>query len=164
MTRRLIFGFILLAASALTVGFWRTDLIPVAIAVALVGLAWTILHARNVTWISSWMFFVFTLASAAAIYAEVNRWLAFVAIVASLLAWDLTHFSRRLSLVRDAGDAKRVESAHYARLALIVGLGALGTFVAGQARVNLTFASAGVLAFLAVWGVSALISSLRKRE
>lgn len=164
MTRRLIYASIPLAASALTVGLWLKEFVPAAIAVALVGLAWTILQARNVTWISSWMFFVFALASAAAIYAEVNRWLAFVAIVASLLAWDLTHFFRRLSLVRETGDAKRMESAHFARLALIVGLGALGYFIVGQVQVNLTFASAGILAFLAVWGVSALISSLRKRE
>ena len=164
MTRRLIYASILLAASALTVGLWLREFVPFAIAAALVGLAWMFLHARNVAWISSWMFFVFALASAAAIYAGVARWLAFAAIVASLLAWDLTQFSRRLSIVRDAGDAKRMESAHFARLALIVGLGALGYFVAGQARVNLTFASAGIRAFLAVWGVSALISSLRKRE
>jgi hypothetical protein len=164
MTRRLIYGFIFLAAAALTVGLWARELVPFAIAAALMGLAWMILHARNETWISSWIFFAFALASAAATYAGVARWLAFAAIVASLLAWDLTHFSRRLSLIGDAGDAQRVERAHFARLALIVGLGALGYFVAGQARVNLTFASAGILTFLAVWGISALISSLRKRE
>jgi len=164
MTRRLVYVFISLASSALTVGFWLKEFIPAAIVAALIGVAWIVLHARNVGWVSSWMFFLFTFASAAAIYSDVNRWLAFASLCASLLAWDLTHFSRRLALIRDAGDAKRVESAHFARLALIVGLGALGYFVAGQARVSLTFASAGILAFLAVWGVSALISSLRKRE
>jgi len=164
MTRRLVYGFILLAAAALAVGFWRVELVPAMLAVALAGFGWVFFHARGAAWISSLMFFVFALAAVAAIYLDVNPWLSFASLSASLVAWDLTHFSRRLALIGDAVDAKRVENAHFGRVALVVGLGALGYYVTQTARVNLTFASAGVLAFLVVWGVSALISSLRKRE
>lgn len=164
MTRRLVYGFIFLASAALTVGFWRIELVPAVLAVALAGFVWVFFQARGAAWVSSLMFFVFAFASAAAIYVDVHPWLSFTSLSASLVAWDLTHFSRRLSLVGDVADAKRVERVHFGRVALVVGLGALGYFVTQETHINLTFASAAILAFLAVWGISALISSLRKRE
>ena len=162
MSRRLVYAFIFICASALASGFVLREFAPIGVMVAVIGLAWLVLFSRRVVWISSVMFLLFALASAAALYVDVPAWLAFVSLCACLLAWDLDHASHGLPAV--PSDVKRMEREHLLRLGVVVALGAGGFLVTGWVRVNLTFASAGILAFIGVWGISALIYSLRGRE
>ena len=164
MTRFFIFGSILAGASALAAGLAINDYIPHAIGVALLGLAWIAAYARGVSWVSNLAFALFVFISIVGIWAKISPWLAFICIASSLTAWDLIAFIQRLALTADKADSQKMERAHFARLGLVIGLGALGYVAVNQMRVNLTFGGAAILALLVIWGVSALIYSLRSRE
>lgn len=164
MTRRLVYVFILIASSALAVGLWTQDLKSLAGVVLFIGIMWMIAQMRNIAWISSVMLFLFALASVAATYAGVAAWLTFTCLAASLIAWDLSHFANSLLIIGVSSDSRTMERAHLLRLGLVIGIAAVGFLVAGRIRVDLTFASAGILALIVVWGVSTLIYSLRRRE
>jgi hypothetical protein len=164
VTRYVILTSIVLCTSALTYGLISNGLIVQGVIIAVLGVAWLALYLRNITLSANLAFILFGLISAGVVWAGVSHWLALAGMVFALLAWDLTAFEKRLKGILNHSDVQRMERAHIARLALIIGLGVAGVFAAGVLKVDLTLGSALILAVLGIWGISALVYRLRSRE
>lgn len=164
MTRYAVLLSIAAAAGLLTFGLAMHGFINQGIIVALLGVAWLVLHLRRNTRYTDAAFILFGLISVGVIWAGVTHWLALAGMVFSLLAWDLTAFEARIDRTSNREDATRMEMAHFARMGLVIGLGMGGVVVAGVIKVNLTLGSALVLAIVGIWGISTLVYRLRSRE
>ncbi len=164
MTRNLVYASILASTAALTYGLAANDLVPVSITVALLGIAWIVFFMRGLHRFSGLAFAIFIIISLASLWADVSPVLALAGVIFSLLAWDLTKFFQRLQMTNSPEDARKTERAHFARLALVVGLSLVGYFAAIRIRVTLTFGAAALLALLGIWGISALVYRLRSHE
>jgi hypothetical protein len=164
MTRYAILLSIVAGAGVLTYGLAIQGFINEGIIVALLGVAWLVLHLRRNTRFIDAAFILFGLISTGVIWAGVPHLLALAGMVFSLLAWDLTAFESRLERTSNREDAARMEWAHFARLVLVIGLGVGGVIIAGVIKVNLTLGSALLLAIVGIWGISTLVYRLRSRE
>ncbi|MFN8381160.1 MAG: hypothetical protein U0V02_04435 [Anaerolineales bacterium] len=164
MTRNLVYVSIVGSTTALTYGLAANDFVPVSITVALLGIAWLFLFMRGLHRFSGLAFSIFIIISLASLWADVSPILALAGVIFSLLAWDLTKFSQRLQNTNSPQDARKTERAHFARLALVIGLSLVGYFAATRLHIILTFGAAALLALLGIWGISALVYRLRSHE
>ncbi|MBI3152352.1 MAG: hypothetical protein HYZ21_09480 [Chloroflexi bacterium] len=164
MTRNLVYVSIIASAGALVYGLIVNDFISSAITVALLGVAWIVLFARGLYRFSGFAFAIFIIISLASLWADVSPTLALAGVIFSLLAWDLTRFLQRLRMTDSPQDARRMERAHFARLALVIGMSIFGYIAITRIHVTLTFGSAALLALLGIWGISALVYRLRSHE
>jgi len=164
MTRNLVYASIVGSTAALTYGLAANGFIPVSVTVALLGIAWVILFMRGLHRFSGLAFSIFIVISLASLWADVQPLLAFAGVICSLLAWDLTRFFQRLQNTNSPQDARKTERAHFARLALVIGLSLAGYFAATRVHITLTFGAAALLALLGIWGISALVYRLRSHE
>lgn len=163
MTRYAALMSILLGAGILTYTLASAGFTSQTVFVALLGVAWFVLHARRMdrfTWI---FFFLFSLVSIFVVWVGASKWLAIASLVFTLLAWDLSAFGSKLEGI-PAEDVKVMEQSHFTRLAFVFGLGLVGLIVAGFVPVNLSLGSALMITLLGIWGVSTLVYHLRSRE
>ncbi|MEK6753822.1 MAG: hypothetical protein AABZ00_16310 [Chloroflexota bacterium] len=164
MTRNFIYASISACAGALTYGLAANEYVSVSITVALLGIAWIVLFMRGLHRFSGLAFAVFVIISLVSLWADVSPVLALAGVSFSLLAWDLTRFHQRLQMTNSQQDARKMERAHFTRLALVIGLSLLGYFAVTRIHVTLTFGAAALLALLGIWGISALVYRLRSLE
>jgi hypothetical protein len=164
MTRNFVYISIISCAAALAYGLAANDFIPVSITVALLGVAWIVLFMRGLHRFSGVAFAIFIIISLASLWAGVSPLLALAGVIFSLLAWDLTKFFQRLQTTNCSQDAHKTERAHFARLALVIGLSLAGYFAVTRIHVTLTFGAAALLALLGIWGISAMVYRLRSHE
>jgi len=162
MTRFAIYASIIAAAAVLAVGLAIQGHIIAAVGVGLLGTAWALTFRRNMLWIASPAFTLFTLISAASIWAGVSLWLTMVSAIFSLTAWDLTNFFQQLQAANKS--SLQIERTHFIQLGFLSGLSLLGVFAATRTRISLTFGGAALLAMLGIWGISALVYRLRRHE
>lgn len=164
MTRPLTYASIFICAGALAIGLVLQEHIATAVSVGILGIAWMFAYARGMNRIHGLAFALFTFLAVMTIWGDVPAPLAFVSVTFSLAAWDLAMFDGRLQMAADSSDKRRMERAHLRRLALVLGLAALGYVTATHIRFNLTFGAAALLALLCIWGISALVYRLRSYE
>jgi hypothetical protein len=88
-------------------------------------------------------------------------WLALVAVVAALCAWDLDGLARRLDRFGYEGDRSRLERQHLRRLLAVASLGLVLGGVALAVQIRLSFLLALLLSLLAALGVSWAVFLLR---
>ncbi|MBI5965146.1 MAG: hypothetical protein HY863_16835 [Chloroflexi bacterium] len=162
MTRNAIYASIFIGTVALAVGLALQEHLVPAIGVGLLGAAWTITYRRNMFWVASPAFALFTIISAVSIWAGVSSWLALACVISSLIAWDLTMFIQRLQATNES--SPRVVRTHFLQLGFIAGLSVLGVLATTLIRISLTFGGAAILAMLGIWGISALVYRLRRHE
>jgi hypothetical protein len=134
------------------------------IAIVLLGAVWLAFHLRGLTRFTGFAFFLFGILPVFALWIGASIWISLAGMILSLLAWDLTAFEERLKQTTDRGDIRRMELAHFTRLALVTGLGAAGVAFSTLIQIDLTLGSALIFALLGIWGVSALVYRLRSRE
>jgi len=162
MTRPVLLASILVCTSLLTITLGLNGYVLHAIAIALFGVVWLVLHSVGRMRFAWLVFFLFSLVSLLLTWLEVSRWVALTGILTALLAWDLTAFEEKLHGIPPE-DTRPMESAHFTRLALVFGVGLAGIVASGFIQVNITFGLALTLALLSIWGVSALVYRLRNR-
>lgn len=162
MTRYAIYASILASAAVLVVGLTIQEHIIPAVGVGLLGAVWALTFRRTMLWVASPAFALFTIISAASIWAGVSLWLSMIGIIFSLTAWDLTNFFQRLQAANES--SSQIERTHLIQLGLVSGLSLLGVFAATRTRINLTFGGAAILAMIGIWGISALVYRLRRHE
>jgi len=86
-------------------------------------------------------------------------WLLFAGIFA-LMAWDLDNFLRQLTAVMITVGEELMVKAHCQQLALVAGISFLAGLIALLIQLNLSYAVAFILAFLAIWGLGLLLSQV----
>lgn len=166
MTRFAIYASIIAAAAVLAIGLGIQEHIIPAVGVGLLGAAWAFTFRRSMFWVAAPAFALFTIISAASIWAGASLWLSMVGVIFSLTAWDLTNFFQQLQTTNDKSDRRTpsVERTHFIQLGLVSGLSLLGVFAATRTRISLTFGGATILAMIGIWGISALVYRLRRHE
>ena len=166
MTRPLTYASIVISTAIISYGMGTKGLgyLPASIGVILLGIVWLAALIRGFPLISAFGFPIFVLLSIVGIWLDLSPWLMLTSTIASLVTWDLIHFNERLQMLRDLDDLRKIERSHLLRLALVIGIGALGYDAAMQIHINLTFGGAALLALLGIWGVSAMVYRLRSRE
>ena len=164
MTRPLAYASILVCTGALAAGVAAQGFLPAAAAVGMLGLAWVLATTRGLILVQLASFALTIILATVSLWADVSSWLAFTTVTFSLAAWDLALFERRLQMVNAPADCRQMERAHVRRLALVLGLAALGFVIATRVHLDLTFGAAALLALLSVWGISALVVRLRGTE
>ncbi len=85
-------------------------------------------------------------------------------VLATLAAWDLEDFERRLQYAAPVAQAAALERRHLLRLSTVLVLGLLGAIFALLVHVNLTLGIAALLALLTIWGLSRLIAWMRRES
>ena len=113
--------------------------------------------------VASLMLFLFLPGCAVGMWLGVPGWLALIAAVAALGAWDLDHFLQRLSSAARVELGSGLGRAHLLRLASVEGVGLLAGLAALMVRARLPFWWEVLLVILAVAGISRLISLVRRQ-
>ncbi|MCB0101382.1 MAG: hypothetical protein H6635_08955 [Anaerolineales bacterium] len=162
MTRPVLLASILVCTSVLTATLGFNGYLIHAMVIALIGIAWLVLHSLNKMPLDWLAFLLFSLASLILTWLDVSHWLVLTCILTALLAWDLTAFETKLQGIPPE-DTHPMESAHFTRLALVFGVGLAGIVASGFIQVTITFGLALILALLSLWGVSTLVYRLRNR-
>jgi len=156
----------LLAAAAWAAGGYN----GVAVATALLGLAWIFAETRRVRADAYLGFFLAAVGAAAGEWQHLPPVLLLLSLGLALAAWDLSDFSRRLdvpsgSIPPELEARGQLERRHLGWLALILLAGlALSTFALQVRSVSFKFEVAAGLALLGAWGVTQLILRLRKSK
>lgn len=164
MTRYLVLLSITGCASVITYAFVSRGLAIQGISIALLGAAWLVFHLRGLARITGFAFLLFAMLSVFSLWIGASIWISLTGMVLALAAWDLTAFEERLKQTSERGDIRRMELAHFMRLAVVTGLGAAAVAFSTLIQIDLTLGSALIFALLGIWGISALVYRLRSRE
>lgn len=162
MIRNAIYATIFISTTTLAIGLALQEHLIPAIGVGLLGTAWIITYRRNMVWVASPAFALFTIISAVSIWVGISSWLALASVISALIAWDLTIFIQRLQSTNES--SPQVVRTHFIQLGLIAGLSVLGVLATTRIRISLTFGGAAILAMLGIWGISTLVYRLRRHE
>lgn len=146
----------------LAFGFAQYNLLPMAIGCSVIGLLWLAAFWRHWTWAASLGLLVFVGAAGLGVWIGLPPIMMGFSVLASLSAWDLAHFSLRLSKAAPEDDLRKIRNHHLLRLA---GQGALGLVLILAAvllQLKITFGWLFLLAILAVIGVMQLADRIRQ--
>ena len=164
MTRFAILLSIVAAAGSVAYGMIDHGWLSRGILVLAIGIVWLFVYLRKMNHFSGWVFVLFGVMPALAVWMDVERLLALAGMIFALIAWDLIDFEVRLKATQHRDDARQIELAHFARLGIIIALSLLAVIIAGFVRVSLTLGSALIFVLLGIWGISTLVYRLRSRE
>lgn len=158
MTLSIIFG-----VGSLAYGYAQAGYAAPTRWIILMGIVWLLAHWRRLYWFSSVALFLAIFAAAFGIWREFPAtWMLFGALGA-LLGWDLSDFSRRLRYAAPTDDIVDMERRHLARVGMVAVLGGGLALLSLQLQVKrLAFEVAVGLILLAVWGITRLVTRLRK--
>ena len=148
---------LLTAVAALALSYALGGRLQWAFGAILVGGLWYTAQFRGAQGIETILFFVFALAAAAGFWIGLPPVGMLLALVATLGAWDLDHFSQRLRLVERVVLDTGLGNNHLRRLLLIELLGLLAGLAGLTSSLYLTFWMQLLLVILAVYGISRLI-------
>ncbi len=164
MTGRALLVSIGLAMGTLSLGFALAGLwawIPLIVAVAAV---WWLGLRRGWDWTALGGLVCYTGVAAAGLLLDLQVGWMLLAMVATLTAWDLDHFFRRLNPVDGVGSDRSLERRHLLRLLTVDGVGLLLGAIALRIEVKLTFATILLLGLLAAVGLGQTIRFLRRES
>lgn len=153
---------ILIAVAALALSYAQGGWPHWSMAVVLGGAMWYTAHQRGAQGFETILFFGFAIAAAAGFWVGLSPYALLVALVASLGAWDLDHFSQRLRLVERVVLDTGLGNNHLRRLFLIESLGLMTGLVGLTSNFQLTFWTQLLLLVLAVFGLSRLVIFIKK--
>jgi hypothetical protein len=163
MTRLSLFTLIGAASAFLAWDWAAGGFALVAVLIATGGLLWILAETRGWRPAANLGFLLGALAAGAGEWYRLPPAPLLLALVLTLAAWDLADFSRRLASAAKEDDIPALERRHFARLGLVLALGAgLGWAALNLRSVRFKFEIAAVLALLGTWGLTQLILRLRK--
>lgn len=161
---RLLFGSIGAAVAGLVLGYLGSDASVLAPLPALAGLLWLAGRWRGWRWIASPAMVTLTLLAALGMTRGASPILLFVGSVASLVAWDLDQFTRRLQRAACAFDAAALAAEHLRRLAAVSALGLLLGLIALVVHLRLDIGWALAIGLVAAVSLSRAIRFLRRES
>lgn len=161
--QRIFWAQMLAAVAALAIGYAVAGYIFVSLLVVLLGSAWFSTQQRKRDGLEGFLLAVFLVGAAVGLWVGVPGWLSLIAVVATLGAWDLDHFLRRLSLVERVEFDTGLGREHIRRLGIVQGIGLLGGLIAMALRARIPFWWEALLALLAIIGIRQVILFVRKQ-
>lgn len=128
----------------------------------ILGAVWLLAKWRGWKWFSPLALLIVISAAAYGLWIGVPfGWMMFAA-VGGLLAWDLVDFSQRLSYAAPSDDVAGMERRHLARVGIVAVLGGVLGLIVFVVRIRLPFEVVVGLVILAVFGLTRLITTLRR--
>lgn len=163
LTRKLLIPALLLAVLSLAVGYLLVRSLPTALVLVGIGAVWAAAIWRNWSWYPSLGFGLFLAAAVAGLTAGLAPAAMLVGVAASLAAWDLSYFDRRLRAVKTWTPAlERIQQRHLARLGVVLAAGCGLAAVEFLIRIRLSLWVAVILGLVAVWSLVQLVQALYK--
>ncbi len=160
---RLLQALIIFATASLLLGYAsaQASLSIWTLIFILLGALWCYETTQQRPW-SAHLFLVgFLGAAVAGTFIEVNAFWSLLCVIASLAAWDLTHFQSRLQFVFDADTEKALVRAHLQRLVFSSSLGCLLAAIPLTISLKLSFGKILFLTVFAVVGLCQFITDFR---
>jgi hypothetical protein len=153
-----------LATLALTTGYALQALWIWTIIIVALGLFWLLGQRRGWSSVTGLAFILFIGTAAFGIWQDVSAgWMLF-GLIATLVAWDLVLFTRRLAQAGQVEAEAALARVHLQRLLLIASLGLLLGSVALRFQFELNLGWSIFLGILAIAGLSQVIGFLRRES
>lgn len=136
----------------------------IALLIAALGMLWLIGHRRRWGWTGALVFTFFVGAAAFGAWRGLPAGGMLVAMVVTLMAWDLDAFVRRLRDARRVADERALMRAHLLRFSLVAAIGLLLSGIALVGRVELGLGGALLLGLLVVLSLSRAFGTLNRQH
>jgi hypothetical protein len=158
----MIFIIIIIAMLLLTLGFVLSSLWSGGIVIAALGLVWLVGQQRRAGWLNDLGFALFVVVAAAGVWWGAPAGWLLAGTVATLAAWDLAHFDRRLAQVEQITGEGRLRRDHLRRLLAAAGLGLGFSALALSLQFELSMGWVILLGLLVVVGSSRIVQVARR--
>ena len=155
------YASLLAGAIVLSMGWFLVGSVPGGIISLILGGLWAFAAWRQLRWASLFGFVFYVLVAILGLWLGMPAWSALVGVVAALLAWDLDHFNRRMSLTPNSPDRIQLERRHLLRLSWVIIPAVAVNFFTYNFSFDLTIGWAILLSLLAVGGIRMLIYRVR---
>ena len=155
---------ILLGMLPLVLGYMRFNLLPVGMGCLVVGLLWLVLQRQSRAMVSSLCFIVLGFAAGMGAWIGVNPFLMAISLLGSLMAWDLTDFSRRLRRAAPEDNLRNLERRHILQLAMLGGIGLSLILTVLFGRLKISFGWILLLVIVFISGMIQLVNRLRQSD
>jgi hypothetical protein len=153
----------ILAALALAAGYGPSRW-GAALVIAALGLLWLVGQRRRIEWLASPLLVILTGAAMLGMWWGAPKGLMLIGAVLALAAWDVDHFTQRLTSVEYGESVRTLERSHILRLLSVTVLGlALGA-IALVSQVRLGLGLVFLLGLLAILGLSQAVRFLRRES
>jgi hypothetical protein len=162
ISRKALYIFIVLTTGVLAIGYASRDLWIWVFFIMAFGLLWLFGQKPKWNWTASFGLIFFVVAATRGIFLELPAGWLLLSVVATLSAWDLDHFVRRLKQVERIKRAFDLERHHLKRLMIIAGLGLLLGGVPIVVNVKLKFGWMLFLGMVLILSLSRLIDLLSR--
>jgi hypothetical protein len=159
-----VIASIVLAASALALGYGLNSAWAGVILIAATGFLWVLGQRRGWRWIAPCGLVCYVVI--AGIGLGMRSWSSWMLIgmVAALSAWDLDHFVRRLRESGQIENAHALERRHFQRLLIVDSVSLLLGAVALGISLEFSFSIGLLLAVLATFGLTRAIGFLQRQD
>ena len=128
------------------------------------GVAWFVGEGKGWQWLPEAGLVTFIGLAALGLYLEKPAFLMLLASIATLVTWDLSLFTRRLTQAEWVENDVAVKRTHWQRLAMTVSLGLLLGGLALGVAIPMSFGMTVMLGLLAVVGVSWVVGSIKQSQ
>lgn len=159
---RYFWGHMLTAVGALSIGFAQRGLGLCSMGLIFLGLAWFSIQQKRAWGSESLLLFAMVISAVVGIFLALPSWLMLLSVVASLGAWDLSHFIMRLTSAGRVEFSSGLGREHLLRLGLVE----LGGLLAGLAALTfhpkVSFWWAMLLVLVVIISLGFLISRIRR--
>lgn len=160
--QRFYWAHLLVAVSILAAGYALAGLWVVSLAILAAGGVWLVAQRGGAARLAGLFLYGLFAAAGLGTWLGIPAWLAVIACVAAVGAWDLDHFLQRLNTVERVDYHTGVGRAHLRRLAVVEALGCLAGVLASVIHLRLAFIWEVLLAALAVAGIAGIIRYMRE--
>ncbi len=161
--QRVFWVQMLAAVASLAVGYAVAGKLIGSLIIVLLGAMWFSAQQRRGSGLEGVFLVIFLLAGGAGFWLGVPGWIALIATVATLGAWDLDHFLQRLNVVERVEFDTGLGREHFRRLAVVQGLGLFIGLLALFVHLRIAFWWEALLVLLAVIGIRQLVHFVRKQ-
>ncbi|HEY43089.1 MAG TPA: DUF4175 domain-containing protein [Anaerolineae bacterium] len=164
MTRKLWYVSLGCATSALLAGYALGESWIWALPILGFSALWLLGQRRGLKWVPSLGLLLFIGLAAIGLWLTLAPGLMLLGMIATLAAWDLENFLRRVEGAERVDHRNDLERRHLRRLLMVEGSGTLLAVAALSVDVNFGFGSALLLGLLAIVGLSRTIGFLRRES
>jgi len=152
-----------LATGVLAIGYASRGLWSWVILIIAFGALWLFAQRPGWGWAASLGLIFFVVAAARGIFLDMPTGWLLLGVVATLSAWDLDHFIRRLKQARPVEKALDLERRHLKWLTIIAGVGLVLGGIAIVLEVKLKFGWMLILGMVLILSLSRLIELLGRK-
>lgn len=157
-----MYASLLVCAGTLAWGYAQAGWAVPAWALAGTGLLWTVALVKRWHWSAGVGLLIAVAAAGAGLWLALPPGWMIAGALAGLVNWDLADFTYRMRLSAEGDESRALERGHLARLAILVLVGLVLASGAMLLRLQFSFEWAIFLVLAAAWGVTQLVSWLRK--